>query len=115
MSQPYDATTKFLLELSPSDWLACAGLHTTAHVRAVDADLSTVTTDADMVLLVEEPNPWMAHFELQAQYEKLLSLRVTRYNVLTEYQFELPVISVLVLLRREADGPALTGVFQRRL
>lgn len=115
MSQPYDATTKFLLEFQPQDWLACAGLHTTARVRAVDADLSTVTTDADMVFLVEEQEPWMAHFELQGQNEKLLSLRVARYNVLIEYQFETPVISVLVLLRPEADGPGLTGVFRRSL
>ena len=70
MSHPYDATTKFLLELHPQDWLDCAGLHTTAKVRTVDADLSTVTTDADMIFLVEEPKPWMSHFELQSQFEK---------------------------------------------
>ena len=66
MPQPYDATTKFLLEFQPSDWLDCAGLHTSANVRVVDADLSTVTTDADRIFLIEEPNPWMAHFELQS-------------------------------------------------
>jgi hypothetical protein len=115
MSHPYDATTKFLLEFKPSDWLDCAGLHTTASVRVVSADLSTVTTDADSVFLIEEPKPWMAHFELQSSYKKLLSLSVNRYNVLIEYDFDLPVVSVLVLLRPEADGPGLTGVLQRGL
>jgi hypothetical protein len=43
-----------LLETAPADWLAFLGHPAPGRVRLIDADLSTVTTAADKVLLVEE-------------------------------------------------------------
>ena len=65
MSKPYDATTKFLLESHPLDWLRFAGLPS-GKVTVVDADVSTISLAADKVFRVEAPDPYIAHFELQA-------------------------------------------------
>jgi len=113
MPQPSDATTKDLVELHPEDWLAYLGLPR-APVEVVDADVSTVSAAADKVLRVLEPDPWLAHVELQASRDRDLPDRKLLYNVLLERRHRLPVESLVVLLRPEADGPELTGFVERR-
>jgi hypothetical protein len=56
MPKPFDAATKYLIELRPGDWLAYLGLPRAA-VEVIDADLATVTASADKVLRVREPQP----------------------------------------------------------
>jgi predicted transposase YdaD len=85
------------------------------EVRVVDADLSTITTEADKILSVEEPAPWVVHVEFQSSHDSELPLRVQRYNILAHYRHGLAVQSVVVLLRKEADGPQITGLLQHRL
>ena len=65
-----------------------------------------------MVLRVVGPPPYLAHLEFQAGYDPEMSRRLLRYNVLLHYRHGLPVQSVVVLLRREADGPAITGALR---
>src|SRR5712691_8169529 len=114
MPQPFDATTKDLVELHPEDWLAYLGLPS-APVEVVDADVSTVSAAADKVLRVLEPTPCLAHIELQASRDRELPDRKLLYSVLLERRHRTPVRSVVVLLRPEADGPELTGFLERRL
>ena len=115
MSKPYDATTKYLLESHPATLLAFLGLGEGHTVRALNVDLSTVTAEVDGVLLVEDDAPWLTHVEFQTGYETGLGLRLLRYNVLLNYDRKLPVQSVVLLLRPEADGPAMTGLVEQRL
>ena len=114
MSKPFDATTKHLVESRPGDWLEYAGL-TRADVDVIDADLATVTAQADKVLRVKAPVPWLAHLEFQAGYDRDLGERTLQYNVLLHRRHGLPVQSVVLLLRPEADGPEMTGLVQHRL
>lgn len=108
--KPFDAATKQLVELSPGDWLAYLGL-TGSGAELIEAEVSTVAAQADRVLRVQaEPSPYLAHVEFQASYAADMGERMLRYNVLLRYRHGLPVRSVLVLLRRAADGPAMTGV-----
>ena len=51
MPKPFDATTKHLIEMRPSDWLAYVGVAETS-ARLIDADLATITAEADRVLRV---------------------------------------------------------------
>ncbi len=44
-----------------------------------------------------------------------LPVRLQRYNILIHYREALPVQSVALLLRPEADGPAMSGLLQHRL
>jgi predicted transposase YdaD len=109
MARPFDATLKELVETYPRDWIAQLGLSAAGPVDVVDADLSTVTAQADKLIRVQEPEPWLLHLELQASRDPHLARRVLKYNVLVFDRDELPVESVVLLLRPEANDPGLTG------
>ncbi len=115
MAKPYDSTTKYLIEKFPADWLALAGLDVQGPVELIDANLSTITAEADKVIRVAEPTPWLAHVELQASRDLQLGSRLLRYNALLDNRHDLPTRSLVVLLRPEADGPELSGEYRRSL
>jgi len=115
VSKPYDATTRFLLESFPGDWPDYLGTARGWPIRVINADLSTITSEADKVFLVEAPEPWLLHVELQSGHDREIPRRLLRYNVLLDGRHDLPVESVLVLLRPGADGPALSGAYRREL
>jgi predicted transposase YdaD len=113
MSHPYDASTKYLLEVRLADWLPLCGRTTNAPVEIVDAEVSTVTAAADRVLRVAEDEPWLLHVELQSSRDPVLPDRVHVYNTLIGWRHGLPVRSLAVLLRPAADGPELTGAWEQ--
>jgi hypothetical protein len=113
VAKPYDAVARNFQEKHPADWPRAFGLTTTELVRVVNSDVSTVTAEADKVLLVEGLVRWLIHLELQTRHDPKLPLRALRYNVLLGYGHELPVHTVLVLLCPAADGPELTGVLRQ--
>lgn len=115
MAQPFDVTLKDLLETHPADCLRLAGIVTDAPITVIDADLATVSAEADKVFRIEEPQPWLMHFEPQASYDAGLPERMLRYNVLLHGRHQLPVRSVALLLRPKADGPEMTGAVRHRL
>src|SRR5258708_29282700 len=115
MSKRFDAVLKHLPEDYPQDWAQLAGVKRPARVTVIDADLSTVTAAADKVLRIDEPDPWLLHFEFQASYDARLSQRLLQYNVLLHVRHSLPVRSVAILLSPKADGKAMTGHVQVRL
>ncbi len=59
--------------------------------------------------------PFLVHTEFLSGREKDYPRQVLWYNVLLEHHHRVPVWSVLVLLRPQADGPELTGEYQREL
>ena len=64
--KPFDAATKELLEKHPRAWLELLLGRSLGEVRVVDADLSTITSEADKILVIEEPAPWVVHVEFQS-------------------------------------------------
>ena len=115
MAQLFDITLKHLLEAHPADCLRLVGLPTAAAIDVIDADLATVSAEADKVFRVNDRPPWVMHFELQASYDADLAERTLRYNVLLNNRHGLPVRSVVILLRPKADGPEMTGVVRHTL
>ena len=115
MPKPFDATTRELLESDPRAWLELLLGRELGDVRILNVDLSTITTEADSVLLVAEVEPWLVHLEFQSSYDPTLPLRLQRYNILVNYRHRLPVQSMALLLCPDADGPAMTGLLQHRL
>ncbi|MBY0524657.1 MAG: hypothetical protein K2R98_14735 [Gemmataceae bacterium] len=113
MSKPYDATLKAMLEASPADWTALIGLHA-ERIAVIDADVSTVTAATDKVLRLSGPDV-VAHFDFQAGPDAILPRRVHGYNALLEERHGLPVQSVVLLLRPQANLRAISGVYERRL
>ena len=108
--KPYDVTTKQLIESDPLAWLRLVGLSGEA-VELISADLATVVADADRIVRVTNPD-YLAHLEAQSVYKVDMGDRTLMYNVLSHYKHRLPVISIVILLRKEADGPAMTGRVQ---
>ncbi len=112
MSHPYDASTKYLVQTRLADWLPLSGRTTTAELQVIDADLATVTAAADRVLRVCEKPPWLLDLELQASRDPDLLPNLPVYNVLLARRHRTLVRTVVVLLRKSADSPELTGTFQ---
>jgi predicted transposase YdaD len=108
VAKPFDATLKLLIQEYPADWLRLLGLPA-ARVDLLDADLSTITSEADKVLRVQESSPWLLHLELQSGNDPTIGQRLLRYNVLLRARHDLPVHSAVVLLRTAANHPAITG------
>ncbi len=106
---PYDATTKALIEIAPADWLDLMGWRGRKRVELVDADLSTITKMADRVLRLPGRRPSLVHMEFQSSRDPHLVYRLLGYNALLIERHRLPVRSVVVLLRPEADGRELNG------
>ena len=109
MAKPFDVTTKELVEMYPEDWVQFLGLPD-APLALADADLSTFSPEADKVVRVNDPKgAYILHIEFQASYDSTLDARILRYHVLLRERFGLPVISVVFLLRPEAEGEGVTG------
>jgi predicted transposase YdaD len=113
MSHPDDASTKYLVQVRPADWLALIGHPTQTRVELLDIDLSTVTSAADRAMRVHDDPPWVFHLELQSSRDNDLVTNLHLYNALLERRYGPPVRTVVVLLRRSADAPDLTGMLQR--
>jgi hypothetical protein len=115
MATPFDASGKDLVELDPAAWLAFLGRPRPAElVSVIDADLSgTVSTATDKVVRVDDPQPWLAMIELQANWDGDLPFDVMRRYALVRHRHRLPTASVVVLLRPSANTSALTGTFEQ--
>lgn len=113
--KPFNATTKYLLELDPVAWLRYVRLPGTGPASVMNSDVSTVVAETDKVIRVAGPSPWLAHLELQSSRDPTLATRLHAYNALLYRRHGLPVRSVAVLLRPEADGPELSGHLRHAL
>jgi predicted transposase YdaD len=117
MNKPYDASLKQLLADFAADWTSWLaprlGLAAPVTVESLDADLSSVQLAADKVFRLQAPSSGLLHIEAQASWDGTLPERLLKYNVLLHERHGGPVYSVVLLLRREANAPNLTGVLQR--
>lgn len=115
MTQPFDVTLKHILQSHPHDCLRLVGLPTSAAIEVIDADLATVMAEADKVFHIKDRRPWLMHFAFQVNYDAALPDRLLRYNVLLKNRHDLPVRSVVMLLRPKADGPAMSGIVRHAI
>ncbi len=113
-SKPFDATMRKLIELEPAAWLRFLHIPIAdpARVQVIDSNLSTITAEADKVLWVDEPVPWIEQLEFQAGRDAELPDRVHWYSTLLHRSRKVPVHTTIVLLRPAADGTELTGVHE---
>jgi predicted transposase YdaD len=105
MPKPFDATLKELVEAYPADWLGFLGLPATGPVEVLSAELSTVTAAADTLLRVGNA---VIHIDVESGPDPALATRMLLYNVLAHRHTGLPVHSVVVLLRPNANAGNLT-------
>ena len=114
MSQ-YDPTLKALVETIPADWLALLN-KPRQPVEAIDADIATVSGAADKVLRVGDPASWLMHVEFHAGHDGVEqpSLYHVR-NALLDHRHQLPVLTLVVILKPDADSPHLSGERVRQI
>jgi predicted transposase YdaD len=81
-------------------------------VSLLNADLSTVTAATDLVFGLGEPLQEVVHLEAQAGPDADKHLDLLAYHGLLHRKYRVPVHSVLLLLRRQAEHSAQTGNIQ---
>lgn len=111
MHKPFDATLTTLIVDHLGDWAAFvaarAGLPV-APAEPLDTDLST-TLQADRLFRVNAAPPFVLHLELESTGRLGIPVELLRYNVAALGATDLPVHSVLVLLRPKANATDLSG------
>jgi hypothetical protein len=107
---------KELVGLDPAAWLTQLGVRPSGPVTALPTDLAgTTLMESDQVLRVGGEAPWLVQLEFQSTRDARLVARMHLYSTLLDRRHRLPVQSVLVLLRQQADARSLSGIYERRL
>ena len=118
MSEQFDATMKQLLDQYAIDWIEWlaphVGLPADAEVEPFQTDLSSIKATADKVFRLKEPLEGFLHIEPQTYFERELPKRLHFYASQILYKHGGPVYSFALLLRPEANSPAITGLFEDR-
>jgi predicted transposase YdaD len=114
MPKPFDAAMRELFELQPAAWLEFLGIPVAdaSRVTVIDSNLSTFTAEADKVVLVGGDHPLIVHTEFLTGRDLAYPEQAHWYNTLLKRRHQVPVWSVLVLLRPAADGPELSGAYE---
>ena len=112
MPMKFDSAFKHLVETGPAGCVRLALGQVEGHARVIDADISVVSGAADKVVLLERADPLLVHFEASAPWDPTLPARAMMYNAILHRRHQLPVHTVLVILRPEADHARLTGEHQ---
>ena len=115
MSKKYDVMMRTLYDGEPADWLDYLGIAVPdpGQLRILDSNVSTIGAEVDKAVWVGGPKPLIVHTEFLSGRDLGLPERSFWYNTLLSQKHNVPVWSVIVLLRPAADGPELTGVFEK--
>lgn len=115
MAKPFDATLNSLIDLRPADWAGYFA-HLTGipagPAEALDTDLAT-TLQADRLFRINGPKPAVLHLELEANHRLGVPRELMRYNTLVDHLHDLPVETVLILLRPKALASDQNGLYTR--
>ena len=112
LGMPIDASFKGLYSLYPQDLLRLIGVQPKGAVTPLNVDVSTVSAAADAVLLVAGPPNWILHLEAFSARDRKRLLRVLLAHVALWREYELPIRTVILLLRRKADAPWMRKPFR---
>jgi hypothetical protein len=117
MAKKFDAPLKQMIDAYSPDWAPwlCEWAHLPRDCRAepLDSDLSIASNQADKLFRLSGSATGLLHLELESSWAGDAPDAVLLYNVLAHHRYGGPVHSVLLLLRREAWSPNLTGELQR--
>jgi hypothetical protein len=110
--KPFDAGMKDVVGDSPEDYARAYTPSPPLEVRMVDADVSTVTAAGDRVLWTRTAaGESLLNIEALGSYDLDAPRMMHLYSTLLGRRHRLPVRSVLLLMRREANSPQFTGEY----
>jgi len=107
--RPFDATVKSVIDLDPVALARLAGWNA-SRLTVLNSDLATKLA-ADRLFRLEDQNR-ILDFEAQAQPDPSLPKRLLAYTAVGELKYDLPVAGIALLLCKEADCPAMSGLYQ---
>jgi predicted transposase YdaD len=111
----FDVSAKELVWDDPAAWLERFAIGPRGPVEVIDSDITTLTAAADKVLKIGGSEPYLVNIELHSYHETSLHRTLWFRQVALDYRHDLPVLTVLVLLCKEANSPNLTGAYERQL
>ena len=113
MYKPFDTTIKQLLDERAEDWIpwlgSLVGLPTTVQADPIDTSQTSISIQADKVFKLRPPQRGILHLEAQASWDDEFLRRLLLYNVILWYHHQIPIYTVVLLLRRGANMPDVTG------
>src|SRR2546425_488443 len=109
MSHPFDATLKELFAPRPEDFASVFGFPQLAPVQALNVDLSTISAATDVAFGFGAPLQEIIDLNFQSGPDAAVPARLRLYNAAFHLRFQVPVRSVLILLRPKAESGDLTG------
>ena len=116
MKADYDQAFKILVDLNPNDWALLAGLTVVNNAAGMETELPERNRHLDRLIRVSDDQGDIAvHLEFQAgKSGNRVPIRLIDYSIGVTEKYRLPVHSCVVLLRRPADSPVLTGAYKQR-
>ena len=117
MENSYDATFKVLVDRSPGDWAEFVFGSTIGLASPVDTSLHATKEVVDRLLRVESlGREFIIHIEFHAGHSgNAIPNRLFHYNTAVMKRYSLTTLSSVLILRKEADSPAISGGFVRSI
>jgi hypothetical protein len=103
MTMTFDATLKDMVRVSPEGFLAAFDRPPTSPVKLLNVDISTVTALADLILGLGDPLMEIVQLDFQSSAAAWKHADVMAYHALIYGYYHVPVHTVIILLRPEAD------------
>jgi predicted transposase YdaD len=113
----YDATFKILVDHSPRDWARYLSSATEEIAAPVDTTLHETKEVVDRLLRVEHLGcEFILHVEFHAGHSgNAIPSRLFHYNAAVMKRHALTTLSCVLILRKEADSPSISGGFVRSI
>ncbi len=100
---------KDLARERPLDFVWFFDKPTQASVSVLNVDLSTITTSADFVVGIGDPLKEILHIDFQSSADGKKQLDILVHNTVLYKHFEVPVHSIVLLLRPQARHSKVNG------
>src|SRR5262249_27522961 len=110
-----DVSAKELVWEDPAACLERFRVGPRGPVSVIASDIPPLTASADKVLRVDGPEPYLVDLEPHSYHHTGLARTLWYRQVALDYRHNLPVLTVLMLLCKEANSPSLTVTYERRL
>src|SRR5690349_11115872 len=99
---PYDVAMKELVLDDPPALLERFGITPPGQVEEIDSGITTLTASADKVFRVHAAEPYLVDVEFQSSHDTDLVRTLWFRQVALDHRHNLPVLTALLLLRKEA-------------
>jgi hypothetical protein len=109
MSYRFDATLKDLLNPEPKDFVPAFGLPSNLPAVLLNVDLSTISAATDAAIGFGVPLQEIVDLNFQSGPDPKVPERCHLYSAALNFRYDVPVRTILVLLRPKADFGEING------